>query len=89
MSIVNSPPAGPVDTQAKDGVLRPPSEGWRSFFVALYNVCNGLTMSGPTAERPTVFLWVGRSFWDTTLGKPVFLKSITPTVWVDATGGAV
>ena len=47
--------------------------------------------TGPTASRPTTGLVVGGTwYFDTTLGKPVFLKQITPSiVWVDATGATV
>lgn len=43
--------------------------------------------SGTTAARPTDGT-VGLTYFDTTLGKPVFLK-VAPSTWVDATGTAV
>ena len=46
--------------------------------------------SGVTADRPTQGLWVGRTYFDTTLNKPVWVKTATGTpVWVDATGAVV
>jgi hypothetical protein len=42
--------------------------------------------AGTTAARPTTAP-VGYSYFDTTLGKPVFLKT-TPSTWVDSTGTA-
>jgi hypothetical protein len=42
--------------------------------------------SGVTANRPDKVLWIGRRYFDTTLGKPVYLKSINPSVWVDGVG---
>ncbi len=39
---------------------------------------------GTTAARPTDAT-VGYVYFDTTLGKPVFLKTV-PSAWVDATG---
>jgi hypothetical protein len=42
--------------------------------------------SGTTAQRPTTSP-VGFSYYDTTLNKPVWLKT-TPSTWVDATGTA-
>lgn len=42
--------------------------------------------SGVTADRPTSNLYVGRRFFDTTLGKPIYVKSLSPTVWVDGVG---
>jgi hypothetical protein len=60
---------------------------WWNFFVKVADVLTALTQSGTTAERPTSFLWVGRFYFDTTLGKPIYWKS--SGVWVDATGATV
>jgi len=86
MALVNSPPTGPVDTQ--DGKLRivAPTEGYRNFFNALFNICNALTMSGTTAQRPTTLLWPGRMYMDLTLNKPVWY---TVGGWRDATSALV
>lgn len=46
--------------------------GWRNWFNAAGALLVGLTMSGTTAQRPTDGLWVGRPFFDTTLGYMVF-----------------
>lgn len=43
-------------------------------------------ISGVTSSRPTTGLYVGMRYFDTTLWKPVFLKQISPIIWVDATG---
>lgn len=42
--------------------------------------------SGTTAQRPTYSLFIGRFFFDTTLGKPIWWNG---TVWKDATGTTV
>lgn len=42
--------------------------------------------SGTTAARPTDAI-AGFTYFDTTLGKPVYLKT-APSTWVDATGTA-
>lgn len=89
MSLISSPPTTAVDTQGSDLRLSPPSEGWRNFLNAVFNICNAVTMSGTTAQRPTSFMFVGRTYFDVTLGLPIWLQSITPTVWVDATGAPV
>jgi len=47
---------------------------------------NALQESGATANRPTVRLWVGRPYFDTTLGMPIWYDG---TNWVDATGATV
>lgn len=67
-------------------MLQPPSEGWRNFFVAAFNICNALTQSGTTAQRPVKLLWKGRFFWDLTLGLPIYY---TGSGWVDAAGNPV
>lgn len=41
---------------------------------------------GVTADRPATRLVVGQSYFDTTLGKPIWWKG---AVWVDATGATV
>lgn len=46
----------------------------------------GLNLRGTTAARPTDAV-PGSSYFDSTLGKPVWLKT-APSTWVDATGTA-
>lgn len=41
---------------------------------------------GTTAQRPTTNLELGMTYFDSTLGKPVWLKSTGPSVWVDGVG---
>lgn len=89
MALINSPPNSPVDVALAEGRsvrLINVSEGWRNFFMATYTICNALTMSGTTAQRPTRPLWVGRMYWDATLGRPIWIKSLNPTVWVFSDG---
>lgn len=47
------------------------------------------TPSGVTASRPTSGIVVGTQYFDTTLGKPIFVKTTSPLVWVDSTGTTV
>jgi hypothetical protein len=52
----------------------------------------GTLRSGTTAQRPTGrAIYVGYRYFDTTLGKPVFAKTISgdTVTWVDATGTTV
>ena len=49
---------------------------------------NGLTESGATADRPDRLLFTGRTYFDTTLGKPIWYDEDN-AVWVDATGATV
>lgn len=44
--------------------------------------------NAPTAQRPDNPT-IGQHLLDTTLGKPIWCKSLNPVVWVDATGTAV
>lgn len=81
MSIINQPPTTAVDSNGD--VL---SNEWRNFFTAVFNICIAVTSSGTTANRPTKLLWTGRTYFDTTLGKPIWYKTAG---WVDATGASV
>ena len=68
----------------------PTNAQWRSWLTALYNLVLPLGGNGTTAQRPVLGLYVGLQYFDTTLGKPIFVKTVaTPAVWVDATGGVV
>lgn len=77
----------PDDTivQSKNQMTTP----WFSWFNRLFFLAQALGDSGVTALRPTKSLYVGRNYFDTTLGKPIWIQSLNPTVWVDATGAAV
>ena len=59
---------------------------WTLFAQQAAALLTGMSGSGVTADRPTKGLWVGRPYFDTTLGKPVWYKG---AVWVDATGTTV
>ena len=85
-SVINTPPIDSVDDQDANGALLAPKQGWRNFFNQVFSVCNAVSQSGTTAQRPVSFLYIGRIYFDTTLGKPIWLESIGPSVWVDATG---
>ncbi len=53
------------------------------------SIANSVQSSGTTAQRPTTGLWIGRFYFDTTLGIPIWVQSVGPVVWVDATGTPV
>lgn len=72
----------------------PPTTGktnapWAAWFQQLWTLVVALGGNGATAARPLKNLYVGLQYFDTTLGKPVFVQSLGPTVWVDATGAVV
>lgn len=75
----------PSSVQAvdKDGYLTNPYTQWVN---RVNLIAQSLQQSGTTADRPTSVLWIGRVYYDTTLGKPVWLHSVNPTVWHDASG---
>lgn len=78
-NLINQPPATAVDH--KGGSI---SQGWAQFFSQVSTLLIALTLSGTTAQRPSSFLWMGRPYFDSTLGKPIWYT--TGGVWVDATG---
>ena len=62
---------------------------WAAFFHSLQQTVFNVSRSGPTASRPTSDLegrFVGMPYFDTSIGKPVFLKIASTDVWVDAAG---
>lgn len=76
--VIHSPPTrGAVD----DG--ESVSRQWRAWFSEVFAVCFAAGQSGTTANRPTEGLWVGRPYFDTTLGYPIWYSG---TQWIDATG---
>lgn len=63
------------------------SPRWAQWLTRVNVICNAVVSSGVTADRPTRLLWIGRRYFDTTLGKPVYLKTLgSPNVWVDGVG---
>lgn len=73
----NDPLVGP------DGRVSVP---WSQWFARVHRIVSAVQSSGTTANRPTTVLWIGRTYFDTTLGKPVWVKAVQPTVWVDGVG---
>lgn len=68
-----------------------PTTSWVTFFSNAYQLLDALSSSGTTAQRPTKFLFAGRTYFDTTLGKPIWILSVAAGVgtWVDAAGVVV
>jgi hypothetical protein len=81
MSVITEAPKDPPI--AKNGMF---SWAWIQWFQSVFLVASTAQESGPTTQRPTKNLWIGRRFFDTTVGKPVYLKSTAPNVWVDGAG---
>ncbi|NPC57849.1 hypothetical protein [Caenimonas soli] len=59
---------------------------WLEWFSRVNAFVNAGRQSGATANRPAKALWIGRRYYDATLGKPVFVSNVNPTVWVDSSG---
>ena len=69
-----------------------PTTSWTTFFSNAYQLLVALTLSGTTANRPIKFLFIGRTYFDTSLTKPVWVSSVNSSgvaTWVDATGTPV
>lgn len=60
--------------------------GWQEFFGNVSTLLGALTTSGTTAERPIKGLYVGRPYFDTTIGIPIWYKGAN---WVNASGGII
>lgn len=52
-----------------------------------YATANALVIKGTTAQRPTASAVIGQEYFDTTIGKPIWKKTVT--TWCDATGTTV
>lgn len=66
---------------------------WVAFFTKLRNGIVWRSQAATTAQRPTSGVEVGTPYFDTTLGKPIWAKTVPGSggaiSWVDATGAAV
>lgn len=86
---INAIPSTPIAVD-KEGRL---TALWQAFFSSIHDWLGPVGGSGPTAKRPVDAsrnqLYISQMFFDTTLGKPIWVKSKNPTVWVDATGASV
>lgn len=85
-------PANPATQQiaTSSGTL---TSQWAAFLSAVGLYLRPLGQSGTTTNRPvnssTTPLYIGQPYFDITLKKPVWVQSLNPTVWCDATGTAV
>jgi hypothetical protein len=65
------------------------TSAWAAWFAQVLTVAQDTSNSGTTAQRPTTLLYVGKPYFDTTLGYAINLKSTNPTVWVNGAGASV
>jgi hypothetical protein len=64
---------------------------YQAYFASIGNWLGPVGLSGPTSQRPVPstqkFMYIGLMYFDTSLGLPVFVKSLNPTVvWVNGAG---
>ena len=83
---ISPPPNVPVDTFDSRGMPVAVDNGWATFFSSAYYILFAVTQSGTTAQRPTKLLWAGRTYFDTTLGMPIWYKFAG---WVNSSGNEV
>jgi len=82
---LNLPDSGPIVDV--DGNL---TKTGLAFFSSVADFISLRFGTGSTADRPKTQLEIGvTQFYDTTVGKMIWVKSVKPTVWMDATGTVV
>lgn len=64
---------------------------WRQWAELVTKSANSVRANGPTSNRPTIGVWVGQDYFDTTLGKKVTARQVTSdsVKWVDGSGSVV
>jgi hypothetical protein len=65
------------------------SPHWGQWLQEVTRVTNNQQRSGTTLERPDKQVRVGDFYYDTDLGKPVWIDSVDPIVWHDGSGSVV
>lgn len=58
---------------------------WLQWLPGIFQISFSVVESGTTLQRPTKNLWIGRQYFDTDLGLPIFYKN---PGWVKADGTA-
>lgn len=79
--MINSPPnQSPI---SDDGINI--GAQWKQFFSDIFGICRDVQTSGITANRPVKQMYIGRYYFDTTIGLPIWWNG---TIWVKADGSA-
>lgn len=78
MALINQPPLTDVDTKL--------GQGWAEWLSSAFTILTNVTQSGTTAQRPVTMLYVGRTYFDTTINRPIWY---TGTNWIRADGVVV
>ncbi len=86
MPISPPPNQEPISAPSINSLSTRISDKWQEFFSATYTGILDLQSSGTTDNRPTKRLYVGRPFFDTSLGIPIWYNGVN---WIDSSGGVV
>lgn len=82
--MINEPPIASRLPVADDFATWP--KPWANWMTQAWQILVAASQSGTTAQRPTAILWVGRTYFDTTLTLPIWYDG---TGWIDAAGNSV
>jgi hypothetical protein len=80
---ISTPPLQQSLPVSADKMLANWPKPWANFFTVLWQIAFAAGQSGTTANRPDKDLWIGRTYFDESLGIPIWYDG---TQWVDATG---
>lgn len=79
----------PTDPRLTDGQGQP-TPVWQAWLAGVQRWLSPVGQFGTTAQRPTKSLYVGQSYYDTTLGYPVWVHQVSPAiVWHNGAGAVV
>lgn len=81
MNLVDVLPAKQSFTESEG---HPPM--WIQWFSQLALLFNDSQATGATAQRPLRAPFIGFPYFDTTLNRPIWAKTVTPATWVFADG---
>ena len=84
---INTPPIQQALTVTPTGAAWP--KAWANWMSQAWAILAAVEQSGVTADRPTTNLWIGRTFFDTTIGLPIWYDGNVVTGWIDAAGNQV
>lgn len=62
---------------------------WAAWLTTAHQILQDTSASGTTTQRPTNQLYIGKPYFDTTIGMSIQVASVNPTVWVNGVGAAV
>lgn len=80
----DAPVSAKLDLQNRAVTVSPFTSTWVQWLTELFHAIEVLALAGTTAQRPNPAPAIGCTYFDTTLGRPIWAKTLT--VWVDASG---